>query len=76
MSFHTCTPNAPVIDADALSVTKTSMDEPTVIAAGQNRRTAGWTVVPVVREMVERVAPMLGLRPQGAAEIDAMLRLR
>ena len=53
-----------------------TMDEPSVFAAGQNRRTAGWTVVPVVREMVERIAPMLGLRPQSAAEIDAMLRLR
>ena len=30
MSFQTSTANAPVVDADALSVTKISTDEPTV----------------------------------------------
>ncbi|MCA2010071.1 penicillin-binding protein 2 [Pararhodobacter sp. CCB-MM2] len=53
-----------------------TMDEPTIFAAGENRRTAGWTVVPVVAQMVRRVAPMLGLRPQDAADVDAELGLR
>ncbi|MBO6883287.1 MAG: hypothetical protein JJ869_06855, partial [Marivita sp.] len=28
------------------------------------RRTAGWTAVPVAAEMIRRVAPLLGLRPE------------
>jgi cell division protein FtsI (penicillin-binding protein 3) len=38
--------------------------EPSVIAHGEERRTAGWTAVPVAAEMIGRVAPLLGLRPQ------------
>ncbi|WP_323021397.1 penicillin-binding protein 2 [Pararhodobacter sp.] len=53
-----------------------TMDEPTIFVAGQNRRTAGWTVVPVVAQMIGRVAPMLGLRPQTPAEIEAGMQLR
>ncbi|MFN4100370.1 MAG: peptidoglycan D,D-transpeptidase FtsI family protein [Pararhodobacter sp.] len=53
-----------------------TMDEPTIFIAGENRRTAGWTVVPVVAQMVRRVAPMLGLRPQDPADVEAALRLR
>jgi len=53
-----------------------TMDEPQIFIAGRNRRTAGWTVVPVVAQMVRRVAPMLGLRPQDPADIEAALRLR
>ena len=30
---------------------------------GELRRTAGWTAVPVAAEMIERLAPLLGLRP-------------
>ncbi len=51
-------------------------DEPQIHAAGEDRRTAGWTVVPVAAEMVRRVAPVLGLRPQDPAVIEADLRLR
>ncbi|MGR3492675.1 MAG: penicillin-binding transpeptidase domain-containing protein, partial [Shimia sp.] len=40
-----------------------TLDEPEVMAAGRNRRTAGWTAVPVAAEMIRRVAPLLGLRP-------------
>ncbi|MCB1389771.1 MAG: penicillin-binding protein 2 [Rhodobacteraceae bacterium] len=53
-----------------------TMDEPQIFAAGENRRTAGWTVVPVVAQMIARVAPMLGMRPQDPAEIEEALRLR
>lgn len=53
-----------------------TMDEPTIFAAGRNRRTAGWTVVPVVAQMVRRVAPVLGLRPQDPDTIAAALSLR
>jgi cell division protein FtsI (penicillin-binding protein 3) len=40
-----------------------SLDEPSIFASGQLRRTAGWTAVPVAAEMIERLAPLLGLRP-------------
>ncbi|MEL7182641.1 MAG: penicillin-binding transpeptidase domain-containing protein, partial [Pseudomonadota bacterium] len=41
-----------------------SLDEPEIDAAGEARRTAGWTAVPVASEVVRRVAPLLGLRPE------------
>ena len=40
-----------------------TLDEPSVLAYGENRRTAGWTAVPVAAELIGRVAPLLGLRP-------------
>lgn len=41
-----------------------TLDEPSIIAAGRLRRSAGWTAVPVAAEMIARVAPLLGLRPK------------
>lgn len=41
-----------------------TLDEPSITAYGEKRRTAGWTAVPVAAEMIGRVAPLLGLRPQ------------
>ncbi|MDQ2089278.1 peptidoglycan D,D-transpeptidase FtsI family protein [Marimonas arenosa] len=41
-----------------------TLDEPETLALGEVRRTAGWTAVPVAAEMINRVAPLLGLRPQ------------
>ncbi|MEO0344188.1 MAG: penicillin-binding protein 2 [Pseudomonadota bacterium] len=41
-----------------------SLDEPEITAIGEARRTAGWTAAPVASEIIIRVAPMLGLRPQ------------
>ncbi|WP_409197357.1 peptidoglycan D,D-transpeptidase FtsI family protein [Jannaschia sp. W003] len=41
-----------------------TLDEPEIEAAGERRRTAGWTAVPVAAEVVRRVAPLLGLRPE------------
>ncbi|MDO6590256.1 penicillin-binding protein 2 [Loktanella sp. D2R18] len=40
-----------------------TLDEPTIYTLGEDRRTAGWTAVPVAAEMIRRVAPLLGLRP-------------
>jgi cell division protein FtsI (penicillin-binding protein 3) len=40
------------------------LDEPVETSGTKPRRTAGWTAVPVAAEMVRRVAPLLGLRPQ------------
>lgn len=41
-----------------------SLDEPSTFVAGEDRRTAGWTAVPVAAEVIRRIAPLLGLRPQ------------
>lgn len=40
-----------------------TLDEPSVEAYKEERRTAGWTAVPVAAELIGRVAPLLGLRP-------------
>lgn len=40
-----------------------SLDEPQINAFGEDRRTAGWTAVPVAAEIISRVAPVLNLRP-------------
>lgn len=41
-----------------------TLDEPSENSGAEPRRTAGWTAVPVAAEMIRRVAPLLGLRPQ------------
>ncbi|WP_164657944.1 penicillin-binding protein 2 [Tropicibacter sp. Alg240-R139] len=41
-----------------------TLDEPSILAYGKKRRTAGWTAVPVAAEMIGRIAPLLGLRPE------------
>ncbi|MEP2534206.1 penicillin-binding protein 2 [Shimia sp.] len=40
-----------------------SLDEPVETSGPKPRRTAGWTAVPVAAEMITRIAPLLGLRP-------------
>jgi len=40
-----------------------TLDEPSENSGDKPRRTAGWTAVPVAAEMIRRVAPLLGLRP-------------
>ncbi|WP_339641401.1 penicillin-binding protein 2 [Jannaschia helgolandensis] len=47
-----------------------TLDEPSIEAAGQLRRTAGWTAVPIASELVRRVAPLLGLRPDFDPGVD------
>ncbi len=39
------------------------LDEPVETSGPKPRRTAGWTAVPVAAEMIGRIAPLLGLRP-------------
>jgi len=39
-------------------------DEPVETSGPKPRRTAGWTSVPVAAEIIRRVAPLLGLRPE------------
>lgn len=41
-----------------------TLDEPSENSGTEPRRTAGWTAVPVAAEMIRRIAPLLGLRPQ------------
>lgn len=41
-----------------------TLDEPVETSGDEPRRTAGWTAVPVAAEMIERIAPLLGLRPE------------
>jgi len=41
-----------------------TLDEPTETSGTEPRRTAGWTAVPVGAEMIRRMAPLLGLRPE------------
>jgi len=49
--------------ADPQYVLIVMLDEPSIDALGETRRTAGWTAVPVAAEMIRRVAPLLGMRP-------------
>jgi cell division protein FtsI (penicillin-binding protein 3) len=41
-----------------------TLDEASENTGPKPRRTAGWTTVPVAAEVIRRVAPLLGLRPQ------------
>ncbi|WP_166416205.1 peptidoglycan D,D-transpeptidase FtsI family protein [Cochlodiniinecator piscidefendens] len=50
--------------SDPRYVLVVTLDEPETFIAGETRRTAGWTVVPVAAEMIRRIAPLLGLRPE------------
>ena len=45
-----------------------SLDEPKIDVLGEERRTAGWTAVPVSAEIIRRIAPLLGLRPNAGNE--------
>jgi cell division protein FtsI (penicillin-binding protein 3) len=50
------------------------LDEPSIVAAGETRRTAGWTAVPVANELITRLAPILNLRPDvaGSGKVQYM----
>ena len=41
-----------------------TLDEPVETSGPVPRRTAGWTAVPVAAEIISRIAPLMGLRPQ------------
>lgn len=47
-----------------LYVLVVTMDEPVDDSGTEVRRTAGWTAVPVAAEIIRRIAPLLGLRPE------------
>ncbi len=53
--------------SDPKYVLVVTLDEPSIMAHGEERRTAGWTVVPVSAEIVARLMPILGLRPNVAS---------
>ncbi len=52
-----------------------TLDEPEETSGSEPRRTAGWTAVPVASEVIRRVAPLLGLRPEVEPTTDAALTL-
>ncbi|MEW2917680.1 penicillin-binding protein 2 [Ruegeria sp. ANG10] len=52
-----------------------TLDEPSIVAYGEKRRTAGWTAVPVAAELIGRIAPLLGLRPRLEPEARAAITL-
>ena len=41
-----------------------TLDEPVETSGPVPRRTAGWTAVPVAAEIISRIAPLMGIRPQ------------
>ncbi|MFK7875796.1 MAG: peptidoglycan D,D-transpeptidase FtsI family protein [Paracoccaceae bacterium] len=41
-----------------------TLDEPVETSGKDPRRTAGWTAVPIAGEIIQRIAPLLGLRPE------------
>jgi cell division protein FtsI (penicillin-binding protein 3) len=41
-----------------------TLDEPLDTTMSEDRRTAGWTSVPVAAEIIRRIAPLMGLRPK------------
>ena len=41
-----------------------TLDEPVETSGPKPRRTAGWTAVPVAAEIIRRIGPLMGMRPQ------------
>ena len=52
-----------------------TLDEPVEASGDEPRRTAGWTSVPVAAEMIRRIGPLLGLRPEVEPTPDPTLTL-
>ncbi|MBO9465006.1 penicillin-binding protein 2 [Tropicibacter sp. R15_0] len=54
-----------------------TLDEPVETSGEKPRRTAGWTAVPVAAEMIGRVAPLLGLRPEyNTGQLESVVRIK
>ena len=51
-------------------VVVTVLDEPKGTAASQGQRTAAFTAAPIVKELVPRIGPMLGVRPDTSRDVD------
>ncbi|WP_420607830.1 peptidoglycan D,D-transpeptidase FtsI family protein [Novosphingopyxis sp.] len=47
-----------------------SLDEPQGTAATSFQRTAGWVAAPVVKKLVPRIGPMLGVLPDTRRDVD------
>ncbi|MGH1416701.1 MAG: peptidoglycan D,D-transpeptidase FtsI family protein [Pelagimonas sp.] len=53
-----------------------TLDEPVETSGKKPRRTAGWTAVPVAAEMIGRIAPLLGLRPEfNTGQLEGVVRI-
>ena len=52
-----------------------TLDEPKILTSEQSRRTAGWTAAPIASEIIYRVAPLLGIRPNFQTNENADLLL-
>ena len=46
------------------------LDEPKATAETSFQRTAGWTAAPIVRKVIPRVGPMLGVIPDEHRDVD------
>ncbi len=55
---------------DPKYVVITMLDEPKGIAETFGQRTAGWTAAPVVKRLVPRIGPMLGVVPDESRDVD------
>ncbi|PWR01663.1 cell division protein FtsI [Meridianimarinicoccus roseus] len=51
-----------------------TLDEGHEVVNGKPMRTAGWTAVPVTAELIRRVAPLLGMRPEIEPALHSGLR--
>lgn len=51
-------------------VVVTMLDEPKGTVASQGQRTAAFTAAPIVGELVPRIGPMLGVRPDARRDVD------
>ncbi|MEM8554511.1 MAG: penicillin-binding protein 2 [Pseudomonadota bacterium] len=51
-----------------------TLDEAEMRHGSEPRRTAGWTAVPVTSEMIRRIAPLMGMRPEIAAPTQPAIR--
>lgn len=50
-----------------------SLYDPSVETSARVERSAGWTAVPVASEVIRRIAPLLGLRPEIETPLDSPL---
>ena len=51
-------------------VVVTVLDEPRGTAASSGQRTAAYTAAPIVGELIPRIGPMLGVRPDATRDVD------
>ena len=49
--------------SDPQYVLVVTLDEPVEVSGTEDRRTAGWTAVPVAAEIIRRIAPLMNIWP-------------